>query len=253
MLPDQSFALSGHHAKISDADVLLVIDDRCVRELSGTAGAAAAMPTSPSSASDPDQRPNRHLRIRRRHPSAMADPLDAISCGCCWKRSEKLGWLGRARQFEERARPVGRRSPREEISRVKEDAQADAEKIADLDRPGCRTRFAGDGRQLPDARRDADAEPAAALSADLRSPAPTFRNPGSGGGWGAGAALGAKLGGRTRSGHGDRRRLLHVFGAERLRSRCGRYRAPFMSIIYQNRSYATGTRRPRRSTRTDTL
>jgi acetolactate synthase-1/2/3 large subunit len=74
-------------------------------------------------------------------------------------------------------------------------------------------------------------------------PATYFRNPGSGGGWCAGAALGAKLG---RPGKdviavsGDGFYMYSVANAAI--ASAVRYRAPFMSVIYQNRSYSTGTR-----------
>jgi acetolactate synthase I/II/III large subunit len=74
-------------------------------------------------------------------------------------------------------------------------------------------------------------------------PATYFRNPGSGGGWCAGAALGAKL---ARPGKdvvtvtGDGFYMYSVANAAI--ASAVRYKAPFMSIIYQNRSYSTGTR-----------
>jgi len=74
-------------------------------------------------------------------------------------------------------------------------------------------------------------------------PATYFRNPGSGGGWCAGAALGAKLGRPDRdviAVNGDGFYMYSVANAAI--ASAVRYRAPFMSIIYQNRSYSTGTR-----------
>ena len=74
-------------------------------------------------------------------------------------------------------------------------------------------------------------------------PATYFRNPGSGGGWCAGAALGAKLGRPDKdviAVNGDGFYMYSVANAAI--ASAVRYRAPFMSIIYQNRSYSTGTR-----------
>ena len=73
-------------------------------------------------------------------------------------------------------------------------------------------------------------------------PGTYFRNPGSGGGWAAGAALGAKLGRPEKdvvAVTGDGFYMYSVANAAI--SAAVRYRAPFMSIIYQNRSYSTGT------------
>ena len=73
-------------------------------------------------------------------------------------------------------------------------------------------------------------------------PGSYFRNPGSGGGWAAGAALGAKLGRPEKdvvAVTGDGFYMYSVANAAI--SAAVRYRAPFMSIIYQNRSYSTGT------------
>jgi acetolactate synthase-1/2/3 large subunit len=70
-----------------------------------------------------------------------------------------------------------------------------------------------------------------------------FRNPGSAGGWGPGYALGLKLGMPERdvvmvTGDG-----FYMYGSANaaLWTAC-RYSAPFLSIIFQNRSYSTGTR-----------
>ena len=73
-------------------------------------------------------------------------------------------------------------------------------------------------------------------------PGTYFRNPGSGGGWAAGAALGAKLGRPDKdviAVTGDGFYMYSVANAAI--SAAVRYRAPFLSIIYQNRSYSTGT------------
>ena len=74
-------------------------------------------------------------------------------------------------------------------------------------------------------------------------PGTYFRNPGSGGGWCAGAALGAKLGRPDKdvvAVSGDGFYMYSVANAAI--ASAVRYRAPFMSVIYQNRSYSTGTR-----------
>jgi acetolactate synthase-1/2/3 large subunit len=70
-----------------------------------------------------------------------------------------------------------------------------------------------------------------------------FRNPGSAGGWGPGVALGVKLGMPQRdvvlvTGDG-----FWTYGSPTaaLWSAC-KYGAPFLSVIFQNRSYSTGTR-----------
>jgi acetolactate synthase-1/2/3 large subunit len=83
------------------------------------------------------------------------------------------------------------------------------------------------------------------LSSFLRSsrPGSYFRNPGSGGGWGPGAAFGAKLGAPERdivavTGDG-----FYMYSAANACLWAARhYRAPFMTVIFQNRSYSTGTR-----------
>jgi acetolactate synthase-1/2/3 large subunit len=77
----------------------------------------------------------------------------------------------------------------------------------------------------------------------LSEPGTYFRNPGSGGGWCAGAALGAKLGRPDKdviAVSGDGFYMYSVANAAI--ASAVRYRAPFMSVIYQNRSYSTGTR-----------
>lgn len=76
----------------------------------------------------------------------------------------------------------------------------------------------------------------------LKRPGSYFRNPGSSGGWGAGAAFGAKLGAPDRdiiltTGDG-----FYMFGVPTPAIWAARHhRAPFLTIIYQNRSYTTGT------------
>jgi acetolactate synthase I/II/III large subunit len=74
-------------------------------------------------------------------------------------------------------------------------------------------------------------------------PGSYFRNPGSGGGWAPGAALGAKLGAPDRD-------IVAVIGdgfymysaATACLSAARRYGAPYLTIVFQNRSYSTGTR-----------
>ena len=70
-----------------------------------------------------------------------------------------------------------------------------------------------------------------------------FRNPGSSGGWGAGAALGAKLAAPERdvvlvTGDG-----FYMYAVPNPAIWAAvHYGAPFMTVIFQNRSYSTGTR-----------
>lgn len=74
-------------------------------------------------------------------------------------------------------------------------------------------------------------------------PGTYFRNPGSGGGWCAGAALGAKIGRPDKdviAVSGDGFYMYSVPNAAI--TSAVRYKAPFMSVIYQNRSYSTGTK-----------
>jgi acetolactate synthase-1/2/3 large subunit len=73
-------------------------------------------------------------------------------------------------------------------------------------------------------------------------PGSYFSNPGSSGGWAPGAALGAKLAAPDRdvialTGDG-----FYMFGTPTAALWSGaHYKAPFMMIVYQNRSYVTGT------------
>ncbi|AMN41497.1 thiamine pyrophosphate-requiring protein [Rhodoplanes sp. Z2-YC6860] len=83
------------------------------------------------------------------------------------------------------------------------------------------------------------------LSRFLKSsrPGSYFRNPGSGGGWGPGAALGAKLGAPGRdvvTVTGDGFYMYSAASACLMAAR--RYNAPYMTVVFQNRSYSTGTR-----------
>jgi acetolactate synthase-1/2/3 large subunit len=78
----------------------------------------------------------------------------------------------------------------------------------------------------------------------LGRPGSYFANPGSSGGWSAGAALGAKFAAPERdvialTGDG-----FYMFGTPASAIWAGaRYKMPFMTVIYQNRSYSTGTAR----------
>ena len=88
--------------------------------------------------------------------------------------------------------------------------------------------------------------PRAGLRQFLRCsrPGSYFANPGSAGGWAPGAALGAKLAAPERdvvavSGDG-----FYMFGSATVALWAAvRYGAPFLMIVYQNRSYSTGTAR----------
>lgn len=70
-----------------------------------------------------------------------------------------------------------------------------------------------------------------------------FRNPGSAGGWGPGAALGVKIGLPDKDvvmATGDG---FYMYGAAAAALWTARhYRAPFLAVVFQNRSYSTGTR-----------
>lgn len=70
-----------------------------------------------------------------------------------------------------------------------------------------------------------------------------FRNPGSGGGWGPGAALGAKLAAPARDVVAITGDGFYMYSAANAAIWAARqYGAPFLTIIFQNRSYSTGTR-----------
>ena len=76
------------------------------------------------------------------------------------------------------------------------------------------------------------------------TPGTFFHNPGTSGGWGPGAALGAKIAAPSRdvvmiSGDG-----YYMFASPNPAIwAASHYNAPFLSVIYQNRSYGTGTLR----------
>jgi acetolactate synthase-1/2/3 large subunit len=78
----------------------------------------------------------------------------------------------------------------------------------------------------------------------MRRPGSYFYNPGSSGGWAPGAALGAKLAAPERdvialSGDG-----FYMFGTPTAALWSARhYGAPYLQVVYQNRSYSTGTMR----------
>ena len=78
---------------------------------------------------------------------------------------------------------------------------------------------------------------------NFSEPGRYYRNPGSSGGWGPGAALGAKLGRPDKdvvlvTGDG-----FYMYAVPNPAIWAGaRYGAPFLSVIFQNRSYSTGTR-----------
>ncbi len=85
---------------------------------------------------------------------------------------------------------------------------------------------------------------AAPVARYLRCPGPVdyFKNPGSSGGWGAGAGLGAKLGRPDKDvimtcGDGF---YMYAVANPAIWAAC-HYGAPFMSVIFVNRSYSTGT------------
>ena len=79
---------------------------------------------------------------------------------------------------------------------------------------------------------------------NLAQPGAYFHNPASSGGWAQGAAFGAKLAAPDKdviavSGDG-----FYMFGTPIHALWAARhYKAPFMAVVYQNRSYSTGTLR----------
>ncbi len=78
----------------------------------------------------------------------------------------------------------------------------------------------------------------------LNRPRSYILNPGTSGGWGPGAALGAKCGAPERNvimvtGDG-----FYMFGTPATALwTAAHYKLPYMTVVYQNRSYSTGTRR----------
>ena len=79
---------------------------------------------------------------------------------------------------------------------------------------------------------------------NIAQPGAYFHNPASSGGWAQGAAFGAKLAAPDKdviavSGDG-----FYMFGTPIHALWAARhYKAPFMAVVYQNRSYSTGTLR----------
>ena len=75
-----------------------------------------------------------------------------------------------------------------------------------------------------------------------------FYNPGSSGGWAPGAAFGAKLAARDRNVVAITGDGFYMF-ATAIHSlwSAAQYKAPYLTIVYQNRSYSTGTLRVSRS------
>jgi len=71
-----------------------------------------------------------------------------------------------------------------------------------------------------------------------------FRNPGSSGGWAPGAAFGAKLAAPDRDVVAVTGDGFYMFGtATAALWSAAHYRSPFLTIVYQNRSYSTGVTR----------
>jgi acetolactate synthase I/II/III large subunit len=76
----------------------------------------------------------------------------------------------------------------------------------------------------------------------LARPGSYFHNPGSAGGWAPGAALGAKLADPARDVIAVTGDGFYMYGAATAAIWAAvRHRAPFVTVIYQNRSYTTGT------------
>jgi acetolactate synthase-1/2/3 large subunit len=76
----------------------------------------------------------------------------------------------------------------------------------------------------------------------LSRPGSYFHNPGSAGGWGPGAALGAKLAAPERDVIAVTGDGFYMYGTPTAAIWAAvRHTAPFLTIIYQNRSYTTGT------------
>ena len=79
-------------------------------------------------------------------------------------------------------------------------------------------------------------------------PSSYFYNPGSSGGWAPGAAFGAKLAAPNRNVVAITGDGFYMFGtAIHSLWSASQYRAPYLTIVYQNRSYSTGTLRVSRS------
>ena len=79
-------------------------------------------------------------------------------------------------------------------------------------------------------------------------PSSYFYNPGSSGGWAPGAAFGAKLAAPERNVVAVTGDGFYMFGtAIHSLWSAAQYKAPYLTIVYQNRSYSTGTLRVSRS------
>jgi acetolactate synthase-1/2/3 large subunit len=76
----------------------------------------------------------------------------------------------------------------------------------------------------------------------LSRPGSYFHNPGSAGGWGPGAALGAKLAAPERDVIAVTGDGFYMYGSPTAAIWAAvRHAAPFLTVVYQNRSYTTGT------------
>lgn len=76
----------------------------------------------------------------------------------------------------------------------------------------------------------------------LSRPGSYFHNPGSSGGWAPGAALGAKLAAPARDVIAVTGDGFYMYGVPSAAIWAAvRHRAPFLTVVYQNRSYTTGT------------
>jgi acetolactate synthase-1/2/3 large subunit len=76
----------------------------------------------------------------------------------------------------------------------------------------------------------------------VRTPGSYYRSGGSAGGWGIGAALGAKLGAPDREVIVSVGEGYYMFGVPNATFWAARrYNAPFLTVLYQNDSYSTGT------------
>jgi acetolactate synthase-1/2/3 large subunit len=220
---------------LADADVVLVLDADVPwmpgPQAPGASAWVAAVAPDPIKRKIPTYEFTADLRL-------TADPLLAIRA----IEAEAAALVGAAdaRRFEERARAIG------EVTRGRR-AKLDSEAKA----LGARTpidplwlsyrvgQLAGDNAIVFD-----DTLPHNRVNEFLHCnrPGSYFFTPGTSGGWATGAAFGAKLAAPERdviavSGDG-----FYMFGTptSALWS-AAHYKAPFLTIVYQNRSYATGT------------
>ena len=143
-----------------------------------------------------------------------------------------------------RAPRNARRRPPSAARDLAEDAKSRAEQSADRSdvavaqhRPRCSTTTASCSTRR--SRRTS-----CTIICNLAQPGAYFHNPASSGGWAQGAAFGAKLAAPDKdviavSGDG-----FYMFGTPIHALWAARhYKAPFMAVVYQNRSYSTGTLR----------